>query len=234
MTKVFIVAMLCSFSHKKGRTPIRQYVCDNLASRKLRHPWVHAGVPHRKWGIELLCIHNSVLSTSVSLWSLLPLSSSTQRGHCTCRLTMTWVQQHYRRQQQQEADQCRYDWGCVYVGQPLVIAASVNHPLFDSVAALVAWLISSSSPHWYPLGRPLASDSISKPRDHACMLLNLHSYTHCCRLDSWALQTKLRFEPHTAQYLPHFPLSSTFQQSRQTPIFKLHINIVGMRSVNVL
>ena len=33
------------------------------------------------------------------------------------------------------------------VGQPLVVAASGNHPLLDCVTALIPWLISSSSLH---------------------------------------------------------------------------------------
>ena len=68
-------------------------------------------------------------------------------------------------------------------GQPLVVAASGNHPLLGGVAALIPWLISNSSLHFYLF------------------------ITHVCRyrLHSWALQTKMRFESHTARLFASFP-----------------------------
>ena len=76
------------------------------------------------------------------------------------------------------------------IGQPLVIAASRNNPLLNSVAALIFWLMSSS-----------ASESIL----HARAPLELRSYVCHCRLHSRVLQTKLRFQPHTAQFFALLP-----------------------------
>ena len=57
------------------------------------------------------------------------------------------------------------EWSCAYVGQPLIIAASRNHPLLDTVTALLPWLISSSSLHPTPF----------LLCDHACTLLGMLS-----------------------------------------------------------
>ena len=77
---------------------------------------------------------------------------------------------------------CYFAYGtvmCVYVGQPLVIAASRNHPLLNGVTELILWLISSLS---------------------AFYLVIIHMVT---RLHSWVLQD---LNPTLHDYLPSFPL----------------------------
>ena len=114
------------------------------------------------------------LRWSASRHCCLRESSSAQWCHCTHRLTRIWVQWHCweeddsRRKQQRDADRRRQEWGCAYVIQPL--------------AALVPWLISSSSLHFY----------------------FMITHARRCRFYSWTLQTKPRFELHNAR----FPLSN--------------------------
>ena len=132
--------------------------------------WMHAGQPRRKRGIGLLCICTSYvcLRWSASRRCWLKESSSAQSGHCTHWSTRIRVQRHHRRQQRREADWFRHGWGCAYVGQSFIIAASGNHPLLDGVAAFVPWLISSF-PHPHPLGGPLLSASHSISTLWSCM-----------------------------------------------------------------
>ena len=76
-------------------------------------------------------------------------------------VTRVRVQRHRQagdnslRQQGWETDQCRHKWGfacTISVSQPLIVAASGNHPLVNGVTALIPrlmWLISSSTLHFY-------------------------------------------------------------------------------------
>ena len=100
------------------------------------------------------------LRWSASHHCCLQESCSAQWCHCNRGITMIRVQRW------QTADLCRHKWGCAHVSQPLVIAASRNHPLPDSVHVN----FSSS-----------ASDS---------------SWSCRCRLYSWALETKPRCKLH--------------------------------------
>ena len=93
--------------------------------RVLGHTWMHEGEPHRKRGIELVCIYNSCVCPASCCCCLQELSSV---RHCCSTLT------------------------------------------------LVNLLLSAS----YFISILLIMD------------------VHHCRLHSWALQTKPRFEPHTA------------------------------------
>ena len=105
------------------------------------HTWMHAGEAHGKWDNDWATLCASVGQPLVITASGLRESSSAQWCHCTCRLTRIWVQWHCReeddsrRKQQGEADWQREEWGCAYIVQPLT--------------ALVPWLISSSSLHFY-------------------------------------------------------------------------------------
>ena len=145
---------------------------------------MHAGEPRGKWGIELFCICNSYVCQcrSASCHCCLQESSSAQQCHC-------WMHQRW------EADQSRYDWGCAYVSQPLV-AASGNHPLVDGVAALVPWLISSSS----------LNPTSFLHRDHALYsCISMHAAVDCIPESYRQNQDS---NPTLHNYLLCFPLSN--------------------------
>ena len=100
--------------------------------------------PHRRasWKVRYWA---TGVSMSISLSLLPPGIMLCSTVCCTRRSTMIRVQLH--RQRQQEAEWCEHKWCCAYtisISRPLVITASRNHPLLNSVTALVLWLISSS------------------------------------------------------------------------------------------
>ena len=104
-------------------------MCSVVFMGLLGHTWMHTWEPRGKQGIELLCV---CLRQLAFCCCCLQESCYAQQCHCTCRLTMIRVQLHCWRQQWQEADRCRYKWGCGYT---IGVSASCRCYFWESSSA---------------------------------------------------------------------------------------------------